>query len=711
MCPCDPNDLNITQPDVPGIPLNGFDIAPVAPQLPTPDFEFPELPDFSELIQDLFQKLPFNMDLKAILSIDLQKSISNIITQVLGYLAPFLSIYNFFQALLNIILCIIDVLCAIPRPIALIRAIIRLFRRCIPDFLSLFPWIALLVIIIYFLLLLIALIIFIIETIAKIVRDILANITNLSRAITEQNEQGIIATIRKLALLLCNIENLLSILAGVASIIAIIETLAGLSGRFACAGGNGSGCCDEDVCPPIIKDNPEGLQGTNLSLQYLRRVNYDVGSFPPALIDGLPPPLIDGLPPQREETWQIYDQSQEFENSFRQFGDILLQGESSDVWPDNNTYDENSDIRTVPYTVDFTLDNFNPLVYHPGGLPSGNNIIRDFVVRESIVTKRPDICVQDYQNDNDCDANNRRGVLSVTAGEIYEADGYTRVQVFDDDGNAVDATLNNFIHLDSVNSIPASNDAVTYPASDYTVNYNYVVLLEYNLIVLGCIPEVVNEIEAVNSKLAAIGVDSVFDKMGPLPDINSALDCAFSAIDRFSNDFNEDTAVIFEEEITQCLNDLKDESVDSYIRAVCAGTSQFNTQTSLEPDMQFITRPIEVSVDLVDETGALIAENMPEDAQQEIGSRITADVTLGEISEFVYDGYTSFKANLTSDEAGDGEMTISVCGKVLQDEIEGDDDTPPSFEIRKLLYSFVESGIPEDGIRRDARDVAQNRGG
>src|SRR5690606_33810199 len=99
--------------------------------------------DVIELLRTIFAKIPGGT-----LVPNVDDNFSNVfdaVASLLNQLGPYLAIYNFFQALLEIIMCIIDVICALINPFSLIGAIIRLFKRCIPNFLSIFPFIALLV--------------------------------------------------------------------------------------------------------------------------------------------------------------------------------------------------------------------------------------------------------------------------------------------------------------------------------------------------------------------------------------------------------------------------------------------------------------------------------------------------------------------------------------------------------------------------------------
>src|SRR5690606_24531434 len=255
---------------------------------------------------------------------------------------------------------IIEILCAIPNPWKMMSAVRKLFKRCLPNFLSLFPWLALIAMILALLLLIIALIEYLIAQILKLVEDIIANLDTLSRGLTLQDEDSITATARKIAQLLCLIENLLAIIVAIASILAIINSLAGIRGRSVCGGGNGRGisisfvgddpgCCDNDVCPPFIADNPDGITGIQGKLVYYSQINTDLEN-----LLGLSSAFAAqfNLPALRPESWQFINEET---NQAYSFADIITPiGDGDIFYPEGIVYPNDSKPSRVPYTVDLT---------------------------------------------------------------------------------------------------------------------------------------------------------------------------------------------------------------------------------------------------------------------------------------------------------------------------------------------------------------------
>jgi len=119
--PCSPNDISISMPDGPsgpaipgfGIPFS-LSIKPINP--------FPE--GFPEDLLDILNKLQFIIppgSLKPALNPNFGKDIFDGIMKLLDQFMPFLMLYKFFLPILNLIICIIEVLCAIPNPYKLVK--------------------------------------------------------------------------------------------------------------------------------------------------------------------------------------------------------------------------------------------------------------------------------------------------------------------------------------------------------------------------------------------------------------------------------------------------------------------------------------------------------------------------------------------------------------------------------------------------------------
>lgn len=697
---CNPNDnqLNpIVSPPV-NIPGLGNLFSPL--QIPLPGFDLPTelLEDFLALLQQLKAIFPSgtfftfpNWSLK-----DVWDFINNILSQI----APFLSFYNFIMAALRLIVCIIEVLCAIPNPFAVANKLIVLFRDCLPPFLNLFPWFALIIMIISLLLLLLALIIYIINTIIAIIEAILRNLQIFADAVTLQDAQATLAAANKIASLLCFIQNLLAIFVALAAILAIIESLAKLAGFGICDDNDEEGCCPEPLCPSWIKTTPDGITSTQAKLIYIKEVGLDVESGL-----GLPPELAEILgsllPPTRKERWQVYDNSGEALYPIKIINSPTIENLLG-FWSDEVVMSEKTSPKRAQYTADIKIT-LNPAIF---GLTDTQGS-RQFVIKDCIVVERPYVGVYTYNNL--LLPTNLDGTLSIAGGKVYESDGETPYMIGEEQ-----ATLNTFLHLPSIKgtTLPTSDDTLTFDV-ELTWFPNVPGLASLNLTTVGCIPEVSVEKAALNALITAEGIEPINLRLPPTPDgqfvrstgflpnVAGAQQCVETALAKLRTNVSAEGLAEFQATAISCLTDLQNQTTAAICGALLAGVSQFKSDYQLDTDLQFTTRPIEVAVSLRDAGGTILTTNIPETCADQLADKLSAEVTLGSISKFTYDGASLFKANLVSDVAGSGEITVLFDNKVLSIYQTG---TPSSIVENVKSYTFVDSGIapPE---RRDETDV------
>lgn len=715
--PCDPNSSNLSVVPGIGIPIPGFGI-PISPiQLPIPNLNLPNLDNVLELINSIeaiFPGLVYKPNLD-----DTTNSILTALSSIFNQIAPFLGLYNFIQAAFNMVSCIIEVLCALKNPFRLIKAIRRLFRRCAVDFMKLFPFLAILAMIIALLLLIITLIEYIINAVEKIIKDLLANIETLSRGLTLQDDDSVTATAVKIAQLLCFIENLLSVLIAIGAIISVINALAGKKGNALCGGGRGrgfnvptvddSGCCNESICPIWLQDNPEGIPGLSGTLIYYRRINTNLQSIL-GISHGAS--LQFNLPPQRSESWQFVDSSS---GQLYSFVDIITPIDTelgNDWWPDSATFTKNTKPVKAPYTVDLTLRNFDPGSFNTSDV----NGARDFNIKNLIVTQRPYVGVEDYKNELD-ETFNTTGTLVLGGGLVYE--------IFSDDSDGVpylingrQATLETFIHHDPIlGLIPTVDDGYYVDEIEFTLKINHPILLSYDLITLGCIPEVAQERYVANVTVESLGFDAVSVKLpAPLPDALGTFDCASAALQKLRTSVSAENAAIFQAELNDCLNKFKDDTLNAYCGVLRAAVSIYETKAILDTDIQFTSRSINVSVQLKDPNDTVISFNIPDSCH--IEGLLDGYASLGSLSNFTYDGYSTFNADITSPIAGDGELTVSFDNNFFQTVTNPvSDDEVSSIAIDVLDYTFISDTViaKDSGAstmeavpRRDESDISND---
>lgn len=698
--PCDPND-NSLNPSIlgPPIPVPGFGIPFVGLPFPLPDWQIPDnIPeDILKLLEELFAfmggvKLVPNLD-------DAMKTVLGAIASLLNQIAPFLALYHFFQALLNMILCILDVLCALLNPWSTSRAIRRLFKRCLPDFLNLFPWLALIAMILALLYLLYALLIYILELILAYIRDLLANLVALSEAIKYQKEDAIIAVTNKIAYLLCLIEQVFAALIALQAIFNVIRALLNFGARSVCSfnpsGGDPGACCTDDVCPPFIRENPDGFRGIQGTLLYHNKLIADTAFFTTTL---------------REERWQFYDLD---DNATYKFKDIITpiedaNGDLNIFWPESTVFTKDSMLKHVPYVIDITL------VANPDAFDYPTSVIggeRTFVIKNVIVERKPYIGYDNWTGGRTGSPAN--GTYRLVGGLVYEEDGTTPFMI-----GSNQATIETFIHNDTqtVSSFPTNEDGYFIEDSTWLSKHHHEALVKYDLLTFMCIPSLEGEAEVLNQTIIPpdISADDIPD-IGTIDPPTGALGCMSQALGRLRQDVSEDNTRLFAAEMTACIAGLQKETEDSYDKILTAGTDRYNSTVTLDPDVQFVGSPIVVSVQLFDGGNQLISANILGPVQESIANKLEGSVTLGQIGKFTYDGYDTFNADITSEIAGNGQLTVSFNNQTFATILGRDDDNAQTSIVETVLdYEFVGvKAISEDEkkARRDEHDVAVDRGG
>lgn len=719
---CDPKNNTLNPGIFPGIPIPNFGL-PISPiQIPIPNFTLPsgipeDLLGMINSITAVFPSSTFKPNLD-----DISATIMTALGSIFNQIAPFLSLYNFFQAMLNLILCIIDVLCALMSPWKLFKAIRKLFKRCLPDFLRIFPFMALLAMIISILLLILALIEYIINKVIQLINDLIENLKTLGNGLTLQDDDAITATAIKIAQLLCLIDNLFATLVAIATIIQIIQSLANFGGRSVCGGGGGpsagddSDCCSSDVCPPFIHDQPDGFSGLKGQLIYYNQINTNVEGL---LGLGHLAASQFNLAPQRPESWQFINTDT---HQVYSFSDIITPINDGDIfWPEGITYTDKSKPSRVPYSLDMIMHEFDPSPFLDDPLPA-----RDFKIIDVIVYKQPYIGVLDQRNN--LETTNATGTLALTGGTVYhKPPGFTDYVPYIYNGSQ--ATLETLIHRAPLSGIlPVADDGYVTNDIEFTLNIHHEVLIKHSLITLGCMPDLFTERVIMNASLENNGFDPPALRLPTvrpgdtgtefLPDAIGTHDCVSKAMQKFRANVNEQSALVFQAEVIACLEEFKRQTTESYCNILKASVSIFNSTVEFDNNLQFTTRPITATVIFKDNNNTNIGTNIESGCISTIESLLDGYVSLGELSDFVYDGYSLFTAKITSDVAGDGKLYVSYNGDNFKRVIGQDDDNNPS-SIQDLVldYTFVSTGTKstvhgadetQPAVRRDNTDISRN---
>ena len=699
MSPCQPLSFEMPDgPSGPSIPGFGQPFVVKTPNLKL-NVDFPE--DLMDILQKLQLLLPPG-SLKPQLSRNFGKDVFDGIMKLIDQFMPFLMLYKFFLPILNLIICIIEVLCAIPNPVKLVNALVKLFRNCIPEFLNLFPIFALILMIISLILLLVALIEYIIQELIKLVQLIIKNIKTLSKAFQLADEKAILAVIKKLGAILCAFQNLFVLLAVYTSILQTIKEMLGLIFALPPCDDNAE-CCTTDVCPEIVKS--EYTRNTGV-FKYLNKVVETTEILPGVY-------LKDTV---RNESWQLYDEQQLLLQQFINIvnaADIPASDEPKPIFfPTDVVYSKETSPKQSAYTIDLRLF-YNPINWGRTGL---SRYIR---IKNCIVLHVPKTYLLKYNNTA---FSMPSGVLNLAGGTVYEDDGKTKIEGFE-------YGLDSFLHLeDRVSSNPflSPTDGYLFPAVEYTFKPNIPVLMSKNLVTAGCSPELALNKAFVNNAFAGdIALRLQLANNVPLPDTNLAQECLNVAISKLENNLTEEGAAEFQAEATQCLENLKAECLTALNSFIPIGFDPCKSDFSIQPKIQFTSQVIKVSVNIKDKNGVNLAVALPAEVGQELAKKIKGHATFGNCSSFTYDGVQSFSGEISSSNAGAGDLMISFDNNIFcTNNIPTDINTDPTRELQQITYEFVyapvavpvgEGNVSDGAPRRDESDISggnsENNGG
>ena len=704
--PCDPNSISINVPEGPSGPhIPGFG-TPYA--FPIPDITL--VPNgFPESLLDLLEKFQFLVPpggLKPSLNPNFSKDIFDAIMSLLDKFFPFLMLYKFFLPILNIIICIIEVLCSLTNPFKVIRALKRLFRVCIPEFLNLFPIFALIIMIISLLLLLLALIEYIIEQILKLIKALLRNVNALVKAFNYADQNSILAIARKIGSLLCAFQNLFVLLSLFNIIIQIFKDILGMLFSIPPCDDTTpddlDACCTPDVCPAIVKNS--NYTRTTGKLQYFKKYGFDTGTTIPGFGN-----INYDL---RSETWQFFDSDQEIAQKFINIVDAydvpgipsipgfpptLSTAFKPTFFPTDVSYDQNTSPKQAAYTIDLKVL-YNPTDWGRIGTT------RYITFKDCIMQTAPSTSLKEFDNSTSEVLN---GVAYLVGGLGYEEDG-SILTGFDSDGVtpiANQATLNNFLHMPSeFSGAPTlSNDGVLFVDVEYTFKPNLPTLISKNLVTAGCEPSFalnrtyVSNIIAGDIGLKIAQLNQIFDgstnqdgEFIKFPDPIGTQECLQNSIITLRANLTPEGVADFQTTTLLCLDNLKKQTNQALISLIGLGFEPCSSSYSVEPNIQFTSKPITVSVELKDRNKLGLTTNLPVEVSSELAKQIKGHVTFGNISDFTYDGSGLFTANITSDIAGKGDIMLSFdsntfCTNNLPEDI----DQEPSRTLQSVSYQFV----------------------
>jgi len=691
MSDCKPEDLNLnlnppasTAPNIPGF---GVPSSPItsSPAYPT---GFPE--DLRALFDSLSVILPPG-SIKGPLTPNAGKQVIDGVLKILDQLSPFLLVYKFILPVLNLVVCIIEVLCAIPNPFKVIRALKRLFRNCLPQFLALFPAFALPVLIISLLELIIQLFTYLKDQISKLVTMLLKNVAVYQNAIKTGDATQVKAAATKFAQILCSFQNYFVVLLSVSSIIQTVKDILSLLNlRLPCR--KSDDCCDPSVCPAFISQGSFTSTGGNL--RYINQVVSKTNISSTIT---------------RQESWSFFDartsvpQVQAFSNIYDAYD--ITESPKTIFFPEI-TYTKESDYQKSPYTLDLKFE-YDPSLFGKVGIK------RFVIVRNVMMAKKPNNYVL---NKDSAKISKQTGVLSLVGGQAFEVDGITPIMI---DGNQ--ATLDVLItkasqQLDFTN-LNTSDDGPVEDVIDIAVEYifdiNHEALYAANLITAGCIPEIAIDsqfLDSIFTSTSAINLAVLTNLQ--LPDYSKVVDCLNVGLTDLRQNINPDGISQFSSLITTCIDKAINDSQDAINQLIPTAIDLTKSDFTIYPKVQFTNKNILVKVTLNDAYGNNVFKASNGRNSEIVANQLSATITSGFVTNFTYNkDDASFEALIQSKEAITGDVSILYNGSYISTVTYNTDLTQDnSTSIKKLPYMFMafgESGNDQGELsRRDESDVS-----
>lgn len=773
---CDPlnNKINVPQlSPIPPMPGFGLDLSFPMPQLPSLE-GIPE--DIMKYVNMLKFPFPGGAFLKYQIQ-SLQERITAIIASLLGYLNLFLGMYFILLALIELILCIINILCGLMNPFSVIRRVKKLKRKCIPLFIKIcFPFFALLALLLALIAILIALIEYIIALIKRLIEQLLKNVLKLKYILQQGNSDAALSIISKIADLLCLFEHVFVLLAAIDSILELIQTKWKKILKVCKSGGGGNGEDENDTCCDAICANflTEPISQINdpLEIWYARSRGFHstLCYTNPVLGSPYPSLFASMVIPIRNECVYLSDDNLDDTLSFN---NIL-----SSPGVDNimftffppfpiTTLTERS---KIPYFADVSL------MYDP----SDGYGLRFITVTDCIVTNVILDAPLDVVNGSIVNANKPKGYLALDGGYYYDRLGilHTLPQILRDystlqpsaDGNGsyfylLDITYQLKINYDALLSyslitadcLPSMILEDQHLATsmyrplhlslggtggpngiggvsgtmvvDRVVPDGGIVLPDGSIVPgMGVSPEnLFDKIPAIEdltpeeaAAKAAVGTFGGVNSLGvldiTLPDVAGTIQQLENSLNSYRNNITEESTTQLEIVMIDLLTKLQGQANTTYGQLLTASVDAYSTTKSLEPEVQFVTDKIVVSVtptslDNLSLQNLVGSFGTNDTVNETLASKFTAKPSLGFITKFNYDGYGNFTADLTTNVQGDGYIDIYYDGQLIPTVISPDNlSLAPSISTTPLAYSFIGFSTHYDGmlpsVRRDDTDTA-----
>lgn len=641
---------------------------------------------YPEFLQKLECTCPAGAKIKPSPLPSATKNIGDVIADHARILSSFASAYGMITVVIRMIACIIDVLCCITNPFCLISALIRLFGTCLPDFILLFPQLAVPAIIICIIKIVLAIVEYLLTVIVPLIEEIVENIDLLINAFKDANTDAQAAIAFKIVSVVKELENVIGIFAALAALWDMIQVLLKLGLGIPCGGSGGScdSCGDaEDICPTAIQNT--SIDGTDGFMTVIYGSN-------------------------------VYDFDLRFYSSAQRNDFLSIRN----FFPRGLDYDE-INLEDVPYLLKIDADSFAVT-----GVDSSGSLRLYQTPAPQLFDGYLSTIINKINVGNDTD-DIRFGTdtasfdSSMIYGNYYlEISDQRPVSAFPNAMNN-NGTWKIKTILDEKNVI-LTRDHDTYGDWDgyalynpgrhiawrfapmvpnymgvqksFSVEINHDELIRHDLIGLGCHPAIKAEKDALNNRFP----DYKFNATLPeLPDLDAVINDLTQCV-RNVFPASIDSQWVLDNygsiqanigNLQSCVEDqlenFQDELID-YVKDIYKRVIDFENSTlSADPSIQIIGYNININVIPLDDNGARIALGLPPGT---IDVEISAtEGTLSSTTE-ILDAYGAttgvFEATLTSDVATSSTISATIDGYDVAD-FDGYDLVP-----RTITVEFVE---------------------
>jgi len=628
-------------------------------------------------------------------------NLGDIIADQSKLLSAFAAGYSMLTVVMKVIMCIIDVICALTNPFAVIAAVIRLFGECLPDLILLLPQLAIPAMILCLIKIILAIITYILVVIIPLIQDIIQNIQNLMTAINTGNQHAIKAVAFKIVSLIKELYNVLGILAALDAILAMVKALIGLGIGIPCGGKGGScGGCGDTQCPPVF-DNFT-LTGIDGQLTII--------------------PMFGGS----TIGYLIYFSSVERQEDFLSLYDFFPTGVDYNAITDQKklpyslycdgyyavtSVDEEGVLSLAKIPGKQNSDGYLSSIYNNNGVPTAVDSLDEYA-RFGVST--PQFLVDDANGTTYIELSDSDGI-----GAVKNSGTFMITSVYD----AYNVKLN---HVDQhAWSIQASY----YPTSGlgtrivwrkiavsqsngslpFTFNIHHEELIRRSMIGVGCHPDVKAAVHGAKNRNPYLDIP-----IPTLPDIDGSIAAATACISAIAP-IDVDSQYVIDNYgsiaqaaavagvcVTDALSTLGNNMV-SYASTIYPRIfSQDKSLLSSNRSVQVIGADIIISIIPMDINGSRLASDLPPGIMD-----VKAFTTFGELLPVteIIDAYGTstgeFQTLLTSNTAGGAQVTASVAGIFISNF-----DTTlatPNYVARKLSLAFVDSR-PADKKPQDSTE-------